>query len=286
MLAEPIGEVKASSRTGTGSWENDLETGRRPKRRQGRRSGQAQGGVSAMARQAVPQPTNEDVTPLSLADRAYRTLEELIVTLRLAPGSVLSEATVARQLGFGRTPIREALQRLAPEGLIVILPRRGILVSEINVRSQMELLRVRRELERFMARYAAIRATPDERRVFGELADDMSRSADTNDDVGFMRLDRRLNNMVARTCRNEYAMKAMGLMHGLSRRFWYQHYKQVLDLPLCARLHAALARRIAEGNPENAAAAADDLIDYIEDFTRATLDIEERGTGRRSTAKR
>jgi DNA-binding GntR family transcriptional regulator len=223
---------------------------------------------------------------MSLSDRAYRAIEELIVTLRLAPGSVLSEARLAAELGIGRTPIREALQRLAREGLVLILPRRGLLVSEINVRSQIELLRVRRELERLMARYAALRATPDERRAFAELADDMDRSADAGDDVGFMRLDRRLNTMVARTCRNEYAMKAMGLMHGLSRRFWYQHYKQVLDLPLCARLHAALARSISEGDPEKSAAASDRLIDYIDDFTRATVDADERQSTRRSAAER
>ncbi len=87
-----------------------------------------------------------------------------------------------------------------------------------------------------------------------------------------MRQDRRLNLMISQACRNEYAMKAMGLMHGLSRRFWYMHYKEVLDLPHCARLHAALARGIAKGDAEAAAAASDRLIDYIETFTRATLE--------------
>ncbi len=212
----------------------------------------------------------------SLTDQAYRQIEELIVTLRLPPGAVLSEAALTKQLGIGRTPIREALQRLAREGLVVILPRRGILVSEINVRSQLELLRVRRELERLMARLAALRATREERAAFAELAADMERAAEADDDVAFMRQDRALNSMISTTCRNEYAMKAMGLMHGLSRRFWYQHYKQVLDLPLCARLHAALARAIGAGDAAGAEAASDRLIDYIETFTRATLDAESR----------
>lgn len=217
-------------------------------------------------------PFREEAAPRSLTDRAYRALEELIVTLRLAPGEVLSEAALAKQLAIGRTPIREALQRLAREGLVVILPRRGILVSDINVRSQLELLRVRRELERLMARSAAQRATAAEREAFATLAAQMHRSADGDDDVGFMRQDRRLNLMISQACRNEYAMKAMGLMHGLSRRFWYMHYKEVLDLPLCARLHAALARAIAEADADAAAAASDRLIDYIETFTRATLE--------------
>ncbi len=210
----------------------------------------------------------------SLTDRAYRQLEELIVTLRLEPGEVLSEAALSKQLGIGRTPIREALQRLAREGLVVILPRRGILVAEINVRSQLELLRVRRELERLMAKLCAVRGTPAEKRDFAELAAQMDAAGAADDDVAFMRQDRQLNQMISSCCRNEYALRAMGLTHGLSRRFWYQHYKQVLDLPLCARLHAEQARAIASGDPQAAAQATDALMDYMEAFTRATLDAE------------
>lgn len=227
-----------------------------------------------------PEPA-DDAAPAggSLTDRAYRQIEELIVTLRLPPGEVLSEAALMNQLGIGRTPIREALQRLAREGLVVIMPRRGILVSEINVRSQLELLRVRREVERLMARLAARRATPEERQAFARLAGAMHESADQDDDVAFMRQDRQLNSAISQVCRNEFAMKTMGLMHGLSRRFWYQHYREVLDLPLCSRLHAAVAEAIARGDETAAAAASDALMDYIETFTRATLDADRRSGG-------
>lgn len=210
--------------------------------------------------------------PPSLTDKAYTELEERIVTLALPPGQVLSENALAASLGIGRTPIREALQRLAREGLIVILPRRGVMVSEINVRSQLELLRVRRELERLMAQLASKRATAQEKARFKELARDMNLCARKDDDVGFMRLDRELNLLISRACRNEYAQRAMGLTHGLSRRFWYMHYKQVLDLPLCAKLHAALAAAIGEGDDVKAMKASDALLDYIESFTRAALD--------------
>lgn len=208
----------------------------------------------------------------TLTDRAYRRLEELIVTLQLRPGEVLSESSLTKSLGIGRTPVREALQRLALEGLIVILPRRGILVSEINVSDQLELLRVRREVEAVMARLAARRATSAERTRLRRLADAMDASAEQNDDVEFMRLDRQYNVMLAEVCRNPFARKTMGLMQGLSRRFWYQHYKETLDLPRCARLHAACARAIADGDPDTAVEATNVLVDYIEDFTRATLE--------------
>jgi DNA-binding GntR family transcriptional regulator len=211
--------------------------------------------------------------PPSLTDRAYAELEERIVTLALKPGQVLSENALASSLGIGRTPIREALQRLAREGLIVVLPRRGVMVSEINVRSQLELLRVRRELERLMAQLAAKRASAEERARLREIARGMTGCIPSDDNVTFMRYDRELNMLVSQACRNEYAQRAMALTHGLSRRFWYVHYQQVLDLPKCATLHAELAEAIAEGAEAEAMAASDALLDYIETFTRAALDV-------------
>lgn len=209
----------------------------------------------------------------SLTERAYGELEELIVTLQLEPGAVLSESALAERLGIGRTPIREALHRLAREGLVVILPRRGILVSEINVRSQLRLLEVRREIERLMSRSAAKRATDAERTEFREIASGMIASAETDDDVTFMRLDLRFNQLVAQACRNEYALKTMGLMAGLVRRFWFMHHKQIADMPLAAKCHADIATAIADGDTKEAAAASERLVDYAEDCTRASLDI-------------
>ena len=207
----------------------------------------------------------------TLTDRAYRQIEELIVTLALPPETVLSEQSLASRLGIGRTPIREALQRLARDGLVVILPRRGILVSQINLKRQMRLLEVRRELERLMARGAAERATDAEIAEFAAIARNMRRASDKADDITFMRLDREFNELVSLGARNEFASRAMGLMHGLSRRFWYQHYREVGDLPLSARLHADVADAIAARDPEAAAKASDRLIDYIESFTRKTI---------------
>ncbi len=71
----------------------------------------------------------EDLPDLTLTDKAYQELEELITTLVLPPGMVLGEQNLVQRLGIGRTPVREALQRLARDGLVVVMPRRGILVS-------------------------------------------------------------------------------------------------------------------------------------------------------------
>jgi DNA-binding GntR family transcriptional regulator len=207
----------------------------------------------------------------SLSDRAYGEIEEMIVTLRLAPGSAISESELSAHLGIGRTPIREALQRLARERLVSIFPRRGIIVTEINVASQLRLLETRRELERLIARSAARRATDDERERFRALAAAFEAAAKANDDVTFMRIDRDFKVLCSAASHNEFAAGAMSLMHSLSRRFWYLHYKRAADMPLTAKLHADIARAIAGGDEERAAKASDRLLNLIEKFTRSTV---------------
>jgi DNA-binding GntR family transcriptional regulator len=208
----------------------------------------------------------------SLTDQAYSKLEELIVTLQLAPGEVVSEAALGSQLGIGRTPIREALHRLARERLVTILPRRGIIVSEINIGAQLRLLEVRREIERLVARSAARRASDAERRQFVELAKAFEAAARNDDETAFMRTDRAFNELCLVAARNEYAAGAMMLMHSLSRRFWFIHYREAADMPLAGKLHAAVARAVANGDGKAAATASDRLVDYIEAFTRSTVE--------------
>ena len=207
----------------------------------------------------------------SLTELAYANLEELIVTLKLQPGRVVSEGELSVLTGIGRTPIREALQRLARERLVSILPRRGIVVTEINVGSQLKLLETRRELERLIARSAARRATDREREQFRALVRAFEKSAKANDDVAFMRTDREFNSLCSAAAHNEFAAGAMSLMHSLSRRFWYIHYKQAADMPATAKLHGDIARAIADGDEERAAKASDRLLDSIGQFTRDTV---------------
>jgi DNA-binding GntR family transcriptional regulator len=207
----------------------------------------------------------------TLTERAYRLIEEQIVTLQLKPGEVLSEQGLSVASKIGRTPIREALQRLAREGLVTVLPRKGILVTDINPRNQLLVLEVRCELERLLSRAGAERATGEQRARLAEIARGMEQSAKTNNDMAFMALDRELNQLMIEAAHNDYAARSMKLLQGLSRRFWYMHYREAADLPLCARLHAKQARAIANGDAAAAVRASDRLIRYVEDFTRATV---------------
>jgi DNA-binding GntR family transcriptional regulator len=232
-----------------------------PRRAAGRQSG---GEKAATARRARGE---------TLTEHAYRLIEEQIVTLRLKPGDVLSEQLLAATFRIGRTPIREALQRLAREGLVRIRPRKGILVSDINPRNQLLLIEVRREIERLLSRTGAQRATEQQRQELRDIAEGMDGAAKENDDLAFMRLDRELNQVILDAAHNEYATRSMKLLQGLSRRFWYMHYREAADLPMCARLHANQARAIAQGDDDAAARATDKLMDYVESFTRATLSV-------------
>jgi DNA-binding GntR family transcriptional regulator len=208
----------------------------------------------------------------------------MIVVLQLPPGASVSEAALSQRLGIGRTPIREALQRLGREHLVKILPRRGVIVCEIDVRSQLRLLETRRAVERLAAAGAARRATDDERERFRRLATDFEASARRNDDIAFMRVDRAFNDLLLVAARNEFTTSAMRLMQSLSRRFWYHHYKQAPDMPETAKLHADIARAIADGDEGRAAVATDRLLDKIEAFTRATVSetdvVTPKGTPR------
>jgi DNA-binding GntR family transcriptional regulator len=232
----------------------------------------ARGQASAVKR-SRSSAQRASVSAETLTERAYRALEEEIVTLRLKPSQVLSEQMLSATFKIGRTPVREALQRLAREGLVAILPRKGILVSDINPRNQLLVLEVRRELERLLSRAGAERATNEQREQLQDIARGMGRASKANDDIAFMRLDRELNRLMIEAGHNDYAARSMKLLQGLSRRFWYMHYREAADLPLCARLHANQARAIAQGDGDAAARASDKLMDYVENFTRRTVSV-------------
>ena len=137
------------------------------------------------------------------------------------------------------------------------------------------MLELRRDLEKLLARSGALRATEEERSTFFIIADELEKIAAEGSDIAFMRQDYALNQLMAQAAHNEYASRAIGLIHGLARRFWFVHYKTIDNMPLCSKLHANLARQVAKGDPEDATTAVDALMDFVEEFTRATLSTSD-----------
>jgi DNA-binding GntR family transcriptional regulator len=155
---------------------------------------------------------------VTLADRAYARLREEIIRVELPPGTLLRDDDLMARMGIGRTPVREAVQRLHSDGFVTILPRRGTLVSEINITDLAAIYEVRRHLESWASQLAAQRVTDADRAEITGLLDALA--AVTADD-GFqplLDLDRRVHRFVYRCAKNAYLAKTLDLYHDLSLR--------------------------------------------------------------------
>lgn len=206
-----------------------------------------------------------------LGDRAYAALEELIVTLALPPGSLWSEVTLSERTGIGRTPVREALQRLASDHLVTPLRRHGIKISEVLVQEQLLVLEARCELERLVSVYAARRANNAERAAHIEIAESLREAGDARDVIAYLRAHFAAKKFAAQCARNPYAARALSPLHTLSRRFFYAHRERFGNLVEVAHLHADLAEAIGRSNAPSAAAASDAMMDYAIKFTRKII---------------
>jgi DNA-binding GntR family transcriptional regulator len=212
-------------------------------------------------------PRPADVSP-SLGDQAYKALEELLVTAKLAPGSIWSEPALSALTGFGRSPIREALQRLTSDHLVVPLRRHGFRITEVQVEEQLLVLEARRELERLVSVFAARRASAAERETHIEVARLLRRAGDDRDALRYLRLHFALKRFTAASARNPFIASALSPLHALSRRFFYVHRDRFGDLTEVAGLHADLAESIGRGDEESAATCCDAMTGYAVEFTR------------------
>ncbi len=225
----------------------------------------AAGAPLADRRAALNAPT------LTLTQEAYERLEEMIITLELAPGEAVSEAILSKRIGIGTTPIREALHRLARQYLVKIIPRRGVIVTAVDVRLHFEVLEVRREVDGLLARAAAARANANERELLAAIIVLTENAANAGDVREFLRLDAELNQWLSRVARNTVAVDIAATLHAVSRRFWFYHLIDKQQFGETAALHVAVARAIASGDGAAAAAASDGLIDYLVAFASSTL---------------
>lgn len=207
----------------------------------------------------------------SQADQCYTQLEEMIVTLQIDPGARISEKWVGETLGFGRTPVREAMLRLAHEGTLSIIPRAGAIVADIDIDGQLKLIQIRREIERLVAGLAASNATDEERETFRELAGKFREAARGNDPEIFIPTDLAFNQLVAEVANNPYAITMMAMIQSQTRRFWYLNFSHFGDLRGISVAHAVIADAIADGDYSRARLASDQLLDQVEAYSLRTI---------------
>jgi DNA-binding GntR family transcriptional regulator len=197
----------------------------------------------------------------SLADKAYHEIRGLIVSLELAPGALIDERELIERLEIGRTPVREALRRLAHERLVEVYPRRGMFVTGVDVRELARLSEVRELLEPEAARLAAERATDTDREQLSLLMTEL--------DVGgseLMDLDERIHRAVYRAAHNDLLEATLEQYYVLALRIWSMALDRSHELEEAVEAHRALLEAIQAGDGER---AADTMRSHVQDFEQA-----------------
>jgi DNA-binding GntR family transcriptional regulator len=195
----------------------------------------------------------------NLADRAYRLIENMIIMLELEPGAKLTEASLMARTGIGRTPVREAVLRLVSDRLMDVIPRRGLVVTQVLPHEVIQAFDLRLLLEPVMSSAAALNADDDERRRLTRCADDMIAAANRRDLIAYLDADNLFDIEMARSSRNAYLWRVMNPLRSAVRRGWY-YYMGIKHLGPTAEAHAEIALRILHGDQEGAAEASRKLV--------------------------
>jgi DNA-binding GntR family transcriptional regulator len=187
------------------------------------------------------------MTDLSLSEQAYGQLRRMIVRLDFAPGDVLREDALQDTLGMSRTPIREALQRLAREHFVTVIPRRGMFVSGIDVSELGLLFETRSVLEPYAARLAAARGTSEHWDAM-EAALDGVGAASGNQDL--MEIDRQGHEIMWEAAGNRFLVDTLDMLYAQSDRLWHLYLAEVADMTHAVDEHGEImdALRSADGD--------------------------------------
>lgn len=208
----------------------------------------------------------------NLSTKAYKILEELIVTLKLEPGKTYSEKELMALSDVSRTPLREALLRLSNESIINIIPRRGIEISDINMANQLSILETRRVLDNLLISRATKYATALEKSKILKFKESMIAAVEKKDVIEYLRNDKQLDQTIFETSRNEFATNATAPLHIRSRRFWY-YFKGVDDLEDSAKVHMDLIDAIVASNEEKAIELSDKIINNLVEVVKKYMNI-------------
>ncbi len=209
--------------------------------------------------------------PTLLADRAYEELRDRLVTLQIKPGEPIDEDRLGRELEMGRTPIREAIKRLALENLVTVFPRRGTFAAEINITDLAHITEVRAVLEGQAAYRAAERLTDAGRDELGALIEELRASPGGDDTQRLMELDARVHRFVYRACDNPFLEDTLQRYFNLSLRIWYLVIDRLPHLFQRVHEHEAMLQAIADRKPKLAREIAGGHVDTFESEIRSVL---------------
>jgi DNA-binding GntR family transcriptional regulator len=187
-----------------------------------------------------------------VAERAYVELRDRIVTLHLPPGTVLREDTLMEEMGIGRTPLREAVKRLALENLVDVQPRRGTFVSAVEAADIQNITEVRAELEAYAAELAALRLDPETRTKAEALLHELEELDGRGDQERLMRFDERIHRFTWKATHNPYLMQTLERYFTHSLRIWYLVLDRVPTLGHAVHDQTQLLEAILDRNGPHA----------------------------------
>jgi GntR family transcriptional regulator, rspAB operon transcriptional repressor len=201
--------------------------------------------------------------PNSLVAKAYEEIKEKIITLYFLPGQYLNEAAISGLLQVGRTPVHQALQRLELEGLVEIMPRKGVVVLPDSISEIIKILESRAAVEAELAKAAADRVSTDGGKELLALANATKHLKNGPGIDEFIACDRAFHRKLAEHSGNSVLRDFAQQLHERSIRYWYLHLWQTMDVQATSRQHAAIADAIARHDGERAAAAMREHIDSL-----------------------
>lgn len=207
----------------------------------------------------------------SLKQQAYRAIKHKIVSLELEPGAVIDETALIDELGLGRTPIREALQRLALEKLVDIVPRRGMFVTEIGITDLQRLFEVRQVLESMAARLAAQRGRPHHWRRMAAVLQQIDDSPDAMDNEVLIAIDEACHQIMYEAADNEFLYDALSGMYALSLRLWYYSLAKIGKMRSTVLEHRDILVALEAGNAEQAALLLEQHIVSFQDEIQSVM---------------
>lgn len=181
----------------------------------------------------------------SQADHAYSLLVDRIIRLHLAPGQILLDRELTAELGIGRTPVREALQRLAREGLVVHFPHRGMAVAEISATGTRDIYEFRSLIDGEAARLAAQRASNAEISELQRIAAELGKQAGSATVDAYVQLDRAFYEILGNASRNIYITETIPRIFNLHLRLWFYISQMQGDWHALAQSHSAMAEEVA-----------------------------------------
>ncbi|MCK9908731.1 GntR family transcriptional regulator [Microbacteriaceae bacterium K1510] len=219
----------------------------------------------------------------SLVARAYEELKERIITVYFLPGQYLNEGAICALLGLGRTPVHQALQRLEIDGLVEIMPRKGVIVLPDSIAEIIKILDSRMAVEPELARHAAERATAETAAELKALASVQKSDPDISDIDAFTTSDRAFHRKLADMSGNQVLSDFARNLHERSWRYWYLHLWQTLDINGSNRQHTAIAEAVAKRDGDTAANA---MREHISSLKQRLSQIQSARGGTRADRHR